>query len=142
MIDTADFKLIFEIKDRTIEGTGGPYLEWLQLRIQAAVPGFTANIEWAAMPHELESFRKDLVQLNQMATDAKAELKGTEPGVQINLRLDSLGHIKGEYEISDHYRDPAGAVLHGSFKIDQTYRKSLISKIDELLAYPARKLEG
>jgi hypothetical protein len=140
MINTSDFRLNLEIKDRTIEGAGGPYMEWLQFRVQAAAPGFTVDVEWAAMPLELESFRKGLVQMRQMTTETKAELKGTEPGLQVTLRLESLGHIQGEYEISNSYRDPAGAILRGSFKLDQTYIKSLIARVEEVLAYPARKL--
>ena len=141
MIDTSDFKLNLEIKDRTTEGAGGPYMEWLLFHVQAVVPGFTADVEWAAMPLELENFRKGVVQMNLMATETKAVLQGTERGLQVTLRLESLGHIQGEYEISADYRDPAGAVLRGSFKLDQTHIKRVLSRIDELLAYPARRLE-
>lgn len=129
-----------EILDRTREGAGGAYLEWLKFKVQATVPGFTADVTWAAMPMEFQRFRDELVQMNKMVPDAKAELKGIESGIKLFLKLGSRGQIQGEYEISNQCQDPDGPALTGRFYLDQTYLPNIISEVDELLAYPAQVL--
>lgn len=140
MINTDELQMKLEILDRTREGVGGPYLEWLNFKVQATVPGFSADVKWAAMPMELQRFRDELVQMNKMAPDAKAQLKGIEYGVKLLLKLGSRGQIHGEYVISNQYQDPDGPALTGRFSLDQTYLPSIISEVDELLAYPAQVL--
>jgi hypothetical protein len=81
MIDTDELQIRLQILDRTLEGVGGPHLEWLQFKVQAAVPSFTADFKWAAMPMEIQRFRDELVQMDKMAPDTKAELKGIESGL-------------------------------------------------------------
>lgn len=142
MIETDELQIKFYPVDRTVEGVGGPYLEWLQFKVQAVVPGFTADVKWAAMPMELLKFRDDLVLMDKMVPDAKAELKGAESGVHLLLKLGHRGQIQGEYEITDKYSNPDGSALKGEFTIDQTYLRSAITEVDELLAYPARKLDA
>ena len=67
MIETDELQIKLQIADRTIEGSGGPYLEWLQFRVQAAVPGFTADVKWAAMPMELLKFRDELTLMDKIS---------------------------------------------------------------------------
>lgn len=142
MIDTDELKMKFQILDRTVEEVGGPYVEWLEFKIEATVPGFTADIKWAAMPMELQTFRDELVRMNNMVPEAKAELKGAEPGLQLLLKLGHRGQVLGEYEITDQYRNFDGPRLNGKFTIDQTFLKYIIAEIDALLTYPARKLDA
>jgi hypothetical protein len=141
MIETDELKIKFYPVDRTVEGTGGPYLEWLQFKVQAVAPGFTADIKWAAMPMELLKFRADLVLMDKLVPDAKAELKGVESGVHILLKLGRHGRIHGEYEIAEQYSNPDGAALRGEFTIDQTFLRNILIEIDGLMGYPTRKLD-
>jgi len=142
MIETDELQIKLQIADRTIEGSGGPYLEWLQFRVQAAVPGFTADVKWAAMPMELLKFRDELTLMDKMVPDAKAKLKGIESGVTVLLKLGHRGQIQGEYEITDEYSNPNGATLKGEFTIDQSFLRNIIAEVDALLAYPARRLDA
>ena len=91
MIDTPELKLHFDVTDRTIEGSGGPYLEWFQVQVNASTPGFTAEIEWAVMPKEIQIFRDALTQMNKLLPDTIAELKSVEPGIELRLQLGIRG---------------------------------------------------
>jgi hypothetical protein len=142
MIQTDELQIKLQVVDRTVEGVGGPYLEWIQFKVQAAVPGFSADVKWAAMPTELLKFRDELAQMEKMVPDTKAELKSIESGVMLLLKLGHRGQIQGEYEITEQYSNPDGATLKGAFTIDQTYLRNIITEVDALLAYPARKLDA
>lgn len=140
MIDTSELKLHFDVTDRTIEGSGGPYLEWFQVQVNASTPGFTAEIEWAVMPKEIQIFRDALTQMNKLLPDTIAELKSVEPGIELRLKLGTRGQIDGEFLIANRFHDPEGAVLQGSFGFDQSYLPKIISEVDSLLSYPARSI--
>ena len=140
MIDTSELKLHFDVTDRTIEDSGGPYLEWFQVQVNASTPGFTAEIEWAVMPKKIEIFRDALTQMNKLLPDTIAELKSVEPGIELRLKLGTKGQIDGEFLIANRFRDPEGAVLQGSFGFDQSYLPKIISEVDSLLSYPTRSI--
>lgn len=142
MINTDGLKLKFNVTDRTIEGSGGPYLEWFQIEINAIVPGFTAEIEWAVMQNELLNFRESLSTMNKLVPGAIAELKSIEPGLQLRLKLGGRGQIDGEYLIANRFRDPEGAILQGSFGLDQSYLPKIMSEVDSLLSYPSRDISA
>ena len=140
MIDTSELKLHFDVTDRAIEDSGGPYLEWFQVQVNASTPGFTAEIEWAVMPKKIEIFRDALTQMNKLLPDTIAELKSVEPGIELRLKLGTKGQIDGEFLIANRFRDPEGAVLQGSFGFDQSYLPKIISEVDSLLLYPTRSI--
>jgi len=140
MIETPEFSLHFDVTDRTAEGDGGLYLEWLHLRVDVRVPGFTGKVEWSVMPSELLAFRDALAEMNELVSGASAELKGTEPGVALRLTAATGGCIKGEFLVSDRYRNPESAVLQGTFSLDQSYLPEISAAVDTLLACPARRV--
>lgn len=115
---------------RRVEGYGGPYLDWIELRVQIEVPGFSASTRWEAMPAELGRFRQ---QLTQLPGGSEAELSGAEPGFVLRLKAVALGGILGTFELQAD--PPDGATLQGSFGIDQTYLTDLVRQVDTLMEF-------
>ena len=116
--------------ERRTEGQGDSYLDWIEMRVEVRVPGFTGMARWEAMPAELGRFRQ---QLTQLPDGSEAELSGAEPGFVLRLKAVALGGILGTFELQAD--PPDGATLQGSFGIDQTYLTDLVRQVDTLMEF-------
>ncbi len=85
------------------------------------------------MTSDFVRFRDQLVIVNAELS-GEAELAGYEPDLKVTLKMQRLGHLEAEVEITpDHLSQ-----LHRfSLDLDQSYLSALISSCDAILArYP------
>ena len=74
-IDTDDFQLQMEPVSTRREEPGGPYLEWIDIRISLTVPGIQAEGQWSVMPDELRNFQQQIQSMQaQLQPGQRAEL--------------------------------------------------------------------
>ncbi len=126
-----DFSLTIEPKARHVEGTGGPYLDWLDCAVHLRIPGFTAETVWSCMPGELDRFKGELEAIKaNLAPGSSATLKGVERNFELRLTLTELGGLMGEYQLQNE-----GAKLMGEFGIDQSYLPEMIQGIGRLMRF-------
>ncbi len=134
-IDTADFRLQMAPVSAHREKPGGPYLEWIDVRIRLTEPGLQAEGQWRVMPAELRNFQQQLQSMQaQLRPAQRAELKGVEPGFALILRMLEQGAILGEWRFQP--LPPDGASITGFCGLDQSFLPELLQGIESLLAFP------
>jgi hypothetical protein len=137
-LSVPDLDLIIEATNRTVEGDGGPYLDWIECKVRISVEGFTGGIPWRVMPAELRSFVGGLQGMYDTLTPGTvAVLESVEPGVRLQLTLFTAGHLQGAYDLQN---GPLGPRLSGTFTMDQTYLPDLVAGVCQLLETPGTTL--
>nr|WP_269506122.1 hypothetical protein [Burkholderia sp. IMCC1007] len=116
------------------EEPGGPYLEWIDVRIQLTVPGIQAEGQWRVMPDELRQFRQQIQSMQtQLQSGQRAELAGVEPGFELILETLDRGTIIGDWRFQP--RPPDGAYIKGHCGLDQSFLSELLQGIESLLSF-------
>ena len=133
IIDTEDFLLQMEPISARREEPGGPYLEWIDVRINLTVPGIQAEGQWSVMPGELRQFQKQLQSMQtQLQVGQQAEFAGIEPGFGLILRTLDRGAIIGDWRFQP--APPDGACITGRCGLDQSFIGELLQGVESLLA--------
>jgi hypothetical protein len=108
--------------------------DWPTVLVKSSSNGFQGEfIAWL----QTEDLTRFATELSRMVTDLGQELTATlasaEPDLNIELKLDRHGRIKGRYRFESERRD-AGipTVLSGQFEMDQTYIPLLLMQVHEL----------
>ncbi|WP_454766927.1 WapI family immunity protein [Cupriavidus campinensis] len=117
------------------EEPGGPYLEWIDVRIELTAPGIRAEGAWSVMPGELRQFQQQLQSMQtRLQVGQKAELAGVESGFALILRTLDLGAIIGDWHFQP--APPDGARIIGQCGLDQSFLGELLRGVDALLSFP------
>jgi hypothetical protein len=100
-----------------------------------AVAGFSGQFEaWL----ELADLRRFAEQLSQLHTyvgrGGTARLCSAEPDIDIDLQMNSRGHITGKYAFESERRDGVPTSLTGQFEMDQSYLPDLEKGVRTLIA--------
>ncbi|MGO4761381.1 hypothetical protein AB4120_02480 [Cupriavidus sp. 2KB_3] len=133
-IDTDDFRLQLTPVSARREEPGGPYLEWIDVRIDLTVPGIRAEGEWSVMPGELRQFQQQLASLQtRFQAGQEAELSGVETGFSLKLRTLDQGQIIGAWRFQPV--PPDGAWITGQCGLDQSFLGEFLRGIDALLSF-------
>lgn len=133
-IDTDDFRLQMEPVAARRDEPGGPYLEWIDVRIQLTVPSIQAEGQWSVMPDELRQFRQQIQSIQtQLQAGQRAELTGVEPGFELILRTLDRRAIVGDWRFQPP--PPEGACITGYCGLDQSFLPELLQGIESLLSF-------
>ncbi|MNL01034.1 hypothetical protein D3C87_1214870 [compost metagenome] len=133
-LDTDDFKLQIRPVSARREEPGGPYLEWIDVRIDLTAPGIRAEGAWSVMPGELRQFQQQLETMQtQLQVGQTAELAGVEAGFSLILRTLDQGQIIGDWRFQP--APPVGAWITGQCGLDQSFLGELLRGIDALLSF-------
>ncbi len=133
-IDTDDFRLQMEPVAARRDEPGGPYLEWIDVRIQLTVPSIQAEGQWSVMPDELRQFRQQIQSIQtQLQAGQQAELTGVEPGFELILRTLDRRAIVGDWRFQPP--PPEGACITGYCGLDQSFLPELLQGIESLLSF-------
>ncbi|WP_150123349.1 hypothetical protein [Burkholderia cenocepacia] len=133
-IDTDDFRLQMEPVAARRDEPGGPYLEWIDVRIQLTVPSIQAEGQWSVMPDELRQFRQQIQSIQtQLQAGQRAELTGVEPGFELILRTLDRRAIVGDWRFQP--TPPEGACITGYCGLDQSFLPELLQGIESLLSF-------
>ena len=130
-----DFHLKIEVLEETLlEGTPPPYNHSLKCQIEITSHSFSGQFRWDALMDDFRRFRDELKQMNEnLGKTGEAILKGLEPGVEIQFKMNELGHIDGNFIFSDFSELGAEATkLIGSFQCDQTYLNRIIAEVRKI----------
>ncbi|HHL4080857.1 WapI family immunity protein [Burkholderia sola] len=134
IIDTDNFRLQMEPVAARREEPGGPYLEWIDIRIQLTVPGIQAEGQWSVMPDELRQFRQQIRSMQtQLQSGQRADLTSVEPGFELTLRMLDRGAIVGDWRFQPIL--PDGACVTGHCGLDQSILPELLQGIESLLSF-------
>ncbi|AZQ51840.1 WapI family immunity protein [Burkholderia cenocepacia] len=134
IIDTDDFRLQMEPVAARREEPGGPYLEWIDVRIQLTVPGIQAEGQWSVMPGELRQFRQQIQSMQtQLQSGQRADLTSVEPEFELRLRMLDRGAIIGDWRFQPTL--PDGACITGHCGLDQSFLPELLQGIESLLSF-------
>ncbi|MBR8060534.1 WapI family immunity protein [Burkholderia dolosa] len=134
IIETDDFRLQMEPVAARREEPGGPYLEWIDVRIQLTVPGIQAEGQWSVMPDELRQFRQQIRSMQtQLQSGQRADLTGVEPGFELTLRTLDRRAIVGDWRFQP--APPDGACITGHCGLDQSFLSELLQGIESLLSF-------
>lgn len=129
-----DFKLSIYPLERTSEGAGGPYFDWIKLEVSFETIGIFAKFQWDVMPNELQSFAQQLQFINlHPSSKANATLQGVESGLQISIDGKSDGSLIIIYSIQP--TPPDGPKLTGITGADQSYLPDMIAGINKLISF-------
>ncbi|MHC5234397.1 WapI family immunity protein [Brucella sp. LJL56] len=102
------------------------------LRVRARMEAIGAHVECAGPILMTTDIRKFRDQLDIMATSlaGEATLKGLEPGINVVLTMQKLGHVEAVIEITaDHVNQYHRFIAEG----DQSYLPGLIRSCDAIL---------
>ena len=133
-INTEDFQLQIEPVSVQIEGSGGPYLEWIDTRINITAPGIQAEGKWSVMPGELRQFQQQIRLMQaQLQPGQSAELTSAEPGFELMLRMLDRGAIMGDWRFQP--TPPDGACITGHCGFDQSFLNEILRGIESLLSF-------
>lgn len=137
-IDTADFRLQMEPVSAQREEPGGPYLEWIDIRINLTAPGIRADGQWSVMPDELRRFRQQIQSMQtQLRSGQRAELKSVESGFELILRTLDRGAIIGDWRFQP--LPPDGACVTGHCGLDQSFLGEMLQGVESLLSFARTK---
>ncbi|WP_237707300.1 hypothetical protein [Acidovorax sp. NO-1] len=133
-ISLPDFRIALSPLERKIEGSGGPYFDWIHLQVSFQTAGLTANFQWNVMPGELSSFEKQLrsIYLNP-TSQVSAKLESVEPGLY--MRIDSNGGGNLIITYSFQPTPPDGPELNGVTGADQSFLPTIIAGISEIINF-------
>ncbi len=134
LIDPDGFSLRIVAQSYQREEPGGPYMEWIDMRVEIDVPGIQARGDWRAMPDELRQFGQQLEAMRRdLVPGASAVLESVERGLRVALRMTELGGVIGEWHFQPQGTD--GATAHGKFAIDQSYLEGVIRAVEDLASF-------
>ena len=103
---------------------------WLVCSVVVDVPGFHGKLDCHVMQADLQQFRSQLAQaIDRIGEPTEVRLVGTEPGIDLVLTVNRLGQIHGTYELRN-LDAPGSPALAGSFDMDQTFLRPLLSEVD------------
>ena len=137
-IDFDDFKFDIEPISRSIEGDGGPYMDWLTINVKITDGNFSGSVQWLVMPTEIQKFKQDLSQAYQSLIAGNFDidpfqLSGIEPQFLLAIGVaNAWGHLFAQYTMKD---SPDGPELKGSFGLDQSFIPEWIRDLDALLEF-------
>jgi hypothetical protein len=140
-----NFSLVVSPLVREVEGSGGPYLDWIKTVVSLQDGEFSARVKWSVMPGELRKFRDQLVQMHEQISHSPASLctasitGGWNEFSLVLKTVNATGGILANYTLHDA---PDGPKLQGRFGLDQTFLGDLINGTDAVLAMPATPVGG
>lgn len=133
-IDTDDFQLQVTPVSARREEPGGPYLEWIDVRIDLTAPGIRAEGGWSVMPSELRQFQQQLESMQtRLQAGQSADLAGVETGFSLKLRMLDHGQIIGDWRFQP--APPDGAWITGQCGLDQSFLDELLRGVGALLLF-------
>jgi hypothetical protein len=113
--------------------------DWCRVGVLAVVPGFEVNFVAYLQGADLRRFRDSINAMHAaVGRPGEALLASFEPGIAIELSMQTLGGIRGKYKFQGEFVEGGAPVLTGAFQVDQSYLPALSDSIDQLLS----KLEG
>jgi len=107
---------------------------WLNVRARMEAPSATVRCAGSIlMTSDSLRFRDQLVTVNAELA-GEAELAGFEPNLKVTLKMQRLGHLEAEVEITP---DHLSQFHRFSLDLDQSYLPALISSCNAILVrYP------
>ena len=107
---------------------------WCKVQVQIQANGFAGDvIAWL----EMEAIRFFDVEIKGMmdtlGQESSAWLRSSEPDLDIQLKMNRLGQVRGTYAIESERRDGIPTVLSGSFDIDQSFLSLLRRQLHDLI---------
>lgn len=107
---------------------------WLNVRVRMEAPSATVKCAGAIlMTSDFMRFQDQLISVNT-ALVGEAELAGCEPNLKVTLKMQRLGHLEVEVEITP---DNLNQFHRFSLDLDQSYLPALITSCDAILErYP------
>lgn len=109
--------------------------DWCRVQVLASVPGFEADFETWLQGSDLVRFAMELDGLYESAgKPGSASLFSAEPNIFMELTMQTLGGIKGQYKFRNDAGGEVPAILSGGFDLDQSYLPSLRNSVSNLLA--------
>lgn len=113
------------------EGLGGPYLEWIDIKVTVMASGIQAEGFWSVMPDEWRAFVRQLREMQDACkVGLRAELRGVEPNFSMALKMMERGAIIGDWRFQP---EMDGAHVAGPCALDQSYLPSLIQGVEAIL---------
>ena len=107
---------------------------WCRVLVLVEVPGFAGKYEAWLQTDDLQRFSNELAQLHKnVGVPGQARLCSAEPDIDIQLSMDKLGHIQGDYVFESERREGIPTALAGRFDMDQSYLPELCGSIRDLL---------
>jgi hypothetical protein len=133
-INTEDFQLQIIPVSMRFEEPGGPYLEWIDTRVNVITVGIQAEGQWSVMPRELLQFQQQIQSMQvQLQLGQKAELSSVESGFKLVLQMLERGTILGDWHFQPD--PPNGACIIGRCGFDQSYLGDFIRGIESLRSF-------
>lgn len=106
---------------------------WMGAHVNAEAPGFTCDYRFLLWRPDLEQFESTLKQMLESVGQAHScVLSSTEPGLELQLDMDRLGHVAGSYRLQ-HFNAPGQPALSGDFEMDQTFIRPLLDQVRDAL---------
>jgi hypothetical protein len=106
---------------------------WMWCDVVVDVPGFHGEYAFQLERVNLELFWSQLAGAVESANwPCQAQLSSTDPGIDLVLRVARSGQVAGEYRFCNY--NEGGAVLSGTFGLDQTYLPPLLAQVERSLA--------
>lgn len=106
---------------------------WMWCNAIVNVPGFRGDLDFQIMRGDLEAFRSQLAAATEPPSWPRdVRLASTEPGIDLSFRVEATGQVVGEYQFFG--QGPQSAVLSGTFRMDQTYLRPILTQVDSVLA--------
>ena len=134
-LEFGDFSLKIDVlEENLLEGTPPPYNHSLKCQVDITSHSFSAKFRWDALMDDFKRFRDELKLMDErLGKTGVARLRGLEPGVEIQFKMNELGNIDGNFIFSDFSESGAEATkLIGSFHCDQTYLSGIISEVKKI----------
>ena len=108
--------------------------DWCRVQVRASVPGFEADFEAWLQGSDLVRFATEVDGLYEAAgKPGSARLSSAEPDIFIELTMQALGGIKGQYTFRNDAGGEVPATLSGGFTMDQSYLPGLGKSLSDLL---------
>lgn len=135
-----DFFLSIKPISRQIDGEGGPYCDWIKFHVTIKDDGFSGDVQWEAMPLEIENFKNAVSLMYQGIVQApnkeyKAVFAGSWKEFSLTFTTHNhLGGISVSYVLRHAHGKPE---LTGLTGIDQSFLPEIVKSLDSILNFPA-----
>lgn len=104
---------------------------WASFAVVAKAPGFSVDFTTSLPVSSFTRFKSELLVMRTHIEDqSTAKLCGLEPGVYIELNSNGSGQIEGSYQFEFSTEDAMGAILSGTFYIDEIRLSALMRSVD------------
>jgi hypothetical protein len=108
--------------------------DWAMVLVESHCNGFNGQFIAWLQTEDLERFSKQLSRIvTDLGQESTATLVSAEPDLELELKLDRRGHIKGSYRLESERRDGIPTSLSGAFDMDQTYIPLLLAQVQQLI---------